>query len=92
MGTVVVANCFQLARKDPGPYYVESLTHNDLMNYEEFSEKYFKGNLTGKISKVRVAFKKSSPNFMTVKYSMDKDAVIDSIAIICKTKGSAVEV
>ncbi|CAB3243640.1 unnamed protein product [Arctia plantaginis] len=78
---------FQLARKDPGPYYVETLTHNDFMNYEEFSEKYFKGNLTGKISKVRVAtFKKSSPNFMTVKYSMDKDAETDSIAIISRPK------
>ncbi|CAG9790063.1 unnamed protein product [Diatraea saccharalis] len=78
---------FQLARREPAPYYVKTLTHNDFMNYEEFSEKYFKGNLTGKISKIRVAtFKKSSPNVMTVKYSMDENAETDSIAIISRPK------
>lgn len=51
----------QLARKDPGPYQVEGLTHEDIKNYEELTEKYFKGNLVGKISKIRVAtFKKST--------------------------------
>ena len=53
------ATVFQLARKEPGQYNVECLSHRDFKNFEEFSEKYFKGNLSGKISKIQVAtFKK----------------------------------
>lgn len=78
---------FQLARKDPSPYYVESLVHKDFKNFEELSDKYFKGNLMGKISKIRVAtFKKSSPTVMIVKYSMMEDAVKDTINTMSKPR------
>lgn len=77
----------QLARKEPAPYQVETLTHENFKNYEQLSEKYFKGNLIGKISKLRIAtFKKSSPNVMTVKYSMKDDAAEETIPIISKPK------
>ncbi|KAL4718499.1 hypothetical protein ACJJTC_018188 [Scirpophaga incertulas] len=54
---------------------------------QNLSEKYFKGNLQGKISKIRIAtFKKSTPNVMTVKYSMSNDAAEETIPIISKPK------
>lgn len=66
---------FKLARKEPGPYEVES------------SEKYFKGNLVGKISKIRIAtFKKSTPNVMIVKYSMKNGTPEETIQIMSKPK------
>lgn len=81
------ATVFQLARKDPRPYEVEVLNHKDFKNFEEFSDKYFKGNLSGKISKIRVAtFKKSSPNIMTVKYSMIEDTGDETVGIISRPK------
>ncbi|KAL4704670.1 hypothetical protein ACJJTC_016614 [Scirpophaga incertulas] len=68
-------------------YQVECLSHDDFKNFEDLSEKYFKGNLQGKISKIRIAtFKKSTPNVMTVKYSMSNDAAEETIPIISKPK------
>ncbi|CAH1645621.1 unnamed protein product [Spodoptera littoralis] len=77
----------QLARKEPAPYYVENLTHTDFKNFEEFSDKYFKGNLVGKISKIRTAtFKKSNPNEIKIKYTMKNDALEEKIPIHAKPK------
>lgn len=77
----------QLARKEPKPYQVETLSHVDFKNFEDLSDKYFKGNLQGKVSKIRIAtFKKSTPNILTVKYSMSNDAAEETIAIIPKPK------
>ncbi|CAH2103934.1 unnamed protein product [Euphydryas editha] len=53
------ATVAQLARKEP---------NDDFLNYEDISDKYFKDNLSGKISKIRIAtFKKSSPNILKIK-------------------------
>ncbi|KAL4718752.1 hypothetical protein ACJJTC_001895 [Scirpophaga incertulas] len=72
----------QLARKEPRPYNVNYLDHTDFQGYDEFSDKYFRGNLTGKISKLRiVTFKKSNLNVMAVKYSMLPDAEEEIIPI-----------
>ncbi|KAL4711033.1 hypothetical protein ACJJTC_017998 [Scirpophaga incertulas] len=68
-------------------YQVECLSHDNFKNFEDLLEKYFKGNLQGKISKIRMAtFKKSTPNVMTIKYSMSNDAAEETIPIISKPK------
>ncbi|KAJ2937630.1 hypothetical protein O0L34_g16900 [Tuta absoluta] len=77
----------QLARKEPRPYYVEGLNHEDFKSFDDLADKYFKGNLVGKISKLRmVTFKKSSPNIMKIKCSMKKEAPEEKIQIIAKPK------
>ncbi|XP_045506089.1 uncharacterized protein LOC123702390 isoform X2 [Colias croceus] len=43
---------FNLARKNPKPYHVNVLTFKDFCGWDIVADKYFKGNLTGKISKV----------------------------------------
>lgn len=81
------ATICQLARKELAPYNVENLTHEDFLNFDDMSDKYFKGNLVGKISKIRTAtFKKSHTNQMKVKFSMKVDAPEDVIQIIAKPK------
>ncbi|CAG9791684.1 unnamed protein product [Diatraea saccharalis] len=53
------ATVFQLARKNPKPNNVEIMSHQDFKSWDSISEKYFKNNLVGKISKNRiVTFKK----------------------------------
>lgn len=77
------ATIFSLARKSPKPYHVEVLTHTDFCGWDTAAEKYFKGNLTGKISKVRtVTFKKSKPFKVSVKYSMNSEAETEEIEVI----------
>lgn len=77
----------QLAQKEPTAYHVESLAHNDFKNFDDFADKYFKGNLVGKISKIRTAtFKKSTPNLMKIKFSMKDDALKESIPIMAKPR------
>ncbi|XP_050507499.1 uncharacterized protein LOC126885114 isoform X1 [Diabrotica virgifera virgifera] len=77
------ATVCQLARKEPKPYNVSYLDHTDFKGYGTFADKYFRGNLTGKISKIRVAtFKKSKINQMSVKYSMRSDEEEEIIPII----------
>lgn len=46
------ATVFMLARKNPKPYHVQILTHKDFCGWDVVGDRYFKGNLTGKISKV----------------------------------------
>lgn len=46
------ATVFMLARKNPKPYHVHILTHKDFCGWDSVGDRYFKGNLTGKISKV----------------------------------------
>ncbi|KAL4702703.1 hypothetical protein ACJJTC_011568 [Scirpophaga incertulas] len=49
-----------LARKVPKPYEVEVLSHGDFDGWDAISERYFKGNLSGKINRIRSAtFKKN---------------------------------
>jgi hypothetical protein len=45
---------FTTARQDPEPYNVELLQFTDFNKWDTVSEKYFKGNLIGKISKMRI--------------------------------------
>ncbi|CAH1231300.1 unnamed protein product [Diabrotica balteata] len=78
---------FSTARKDPFPYNVEKLTFEDFYKWDSMSDKYFKGNLTGKISKIRiVTFKKSDPLNVTVKYSMNKSAQSSKVELQSRTK------
>ncbi|XP_072400657.1 uncharacterized protein [Diabrotica undecimpunctata] len=78
---------FSTARKDPFPYNVEKLTFEDFYKWDSMSDKYFKGNLTGKISKIRiVTFKKSDPLNVTVKYSMNKSAQSSKVELQLRTK------
>lgn len=77
----------QLARKEPKPYNVEGLNHEDFKSFDDLADKYFKGNLVGKISKLRSAtFKKSSPNIMKIKCSMAEEAREEKIQIVAKPK------
>ncbi|CAG4915896.1 unnamed protein product [Colias eurytheme] len=74
-------------RKNPKPYHVNVLTFKDFCGWDIVADKYFKGNLTGKISKVRTAtFKKAEPQKMTVKYTMATDEAKENIEIIKKNK------
>lgn len=76
-----------LARKVPKPYEVEILYHEDFEGWDVISEKYFKGNLTGKISKIRTAtFKKNHTNHIEVKYSMNVEAETEIVEVLGKTE------
>lgn len=76
---------FNLSRKTPRPYEVEVLNYADFKKWDAVAEKYFKGNLTGKISKLRtVTFKKSVANMAFVKCSMNPDAQTEQIEIVKK--------
>ena len=76
------ATVFSLARKSQKPYDVTSLTYKDFEAWDAVAEKYFKGNLIGKISKIRTAIvKKSHSDKMFVKYSMAADTETDVIEI-----------
>uniref|UniRef100_A0A6P7FAA9 Uncharacterized protein LOC114326298 n=1 Tax=Diabrotica virgifera virgifera TaxID=50390 RepID=A0A6P7FAA9_DIAVI len=78
---------FELARHIPEPYEVHPMLHKDFTSWDDISDKYFKGNLAGKISKIRVAtFKKSEPNKMYAKFSMASDAQEEIIQISGKVK------
>ncbi|CAG5044420.1 unnamed protein product [Parnassius apollo] len=78
---------FTIARKDPFPYEVEKKTFEDFYKCDSVAEKYFKGNLTGKISKIRIAtFKKSNLSTISVKYSMEKSAKSSLVEIQSKTR------
>lgn len=62
-------NC-QLVRNEPRPYNVEGLIHKHFESFEDLADKYFSGNLTGKIRKLRIAtFKKSAFDTMKIKYT-----------------------
>lgn len=59
---------FTIARQDPKPYNVEFMQFKDFSRWDSISEKYFKGNITGKISKMRVVtFQKKKDNVIFVK-------------------------
>ncbi|KAL0879761.1 hypothetical protein ABMA27_003473 [Loxostege sticticalis] len=74
---------FCLARKSPKAYEVEPLRHTDFYKWDAVADKYFKGNLTGKISKIRVVtFKKSNLDKIIVKYSMIPDVQTEEIEVL----------
>lgn len=76
---------FTMSRKSPRPYEVEVLNYADFNKWDTVAEKYFKGNLTVKISNLRtVTFKKSVANMAFVKYSMNPDAQTEQIEIVKK--------
>lgn len=79
---------FTTARQDPRPYNVEYMSFKDFIKYDVFGEKYFKGNLTGKISKVRICtFKKKDLHKITIKNSMDDKAPSFDIEVQTRVKG-----
>lgn len=60
----------QLVRNEPRPYNVEGLIQKHFESFEDLADKYFSGNLTGKIRKLRIAtFKKSAFDTMKIKYT-----------------------
>ncbi|CAH2097188.1 unnamed protein product [Euphydryas editha] len=76
-----------LARKAPRPYEVEVLSHEDFMGWNGTSEKYFKGNLSGKISKIQtVTLKKNHTAHIEVKYSINVETETENIDVIGKTE------
>ncbi|CAH1183305.1 unnamed protein product [Ceutorhynchus assimilis] len=79
---------FTTARQDPRPYNVEYLSFKDFNKYDVFGEKYFKGNLTGKISKIRICtFKKKDSHKIKIKNSMDDKAPSFDIEVQTRVKG-----
>lgn len=78
---------FTTARQDPEPYKVELLHFKDFYKWDSLSDKYFKGNLTGKISKMRiVTFKKNKYSEIVVKNSMDENSESYCIEVHSKSK------
>ncbi|KAL0851646.1 hypothetical protein ABMA28_007418 [Loxostege sticticalis] len=72
--------------KNPKPFDVEKLNHTDFKRWYLLADKYFEGNLVGKISKIRVATFKKNRTSATVKYSMDPEAPVFRLEIASKTK------
>ncbi|CAG5022703.1 unnamed protein product [Parnassius apollo] len=77
---------FQTARQNPKPFHVEQLTHKDFKRWDLLADKYFVGNLVGKISRIRVATFKKNRISATVKCSMNPEAPVSCIEIASKTK------
>ncbi|CAG4946689.1 unnamed protein product [Parnassius apollo] len=74
-----------LARKVPKPYEVEVLSHKDFEGWDTILDRYFKGNLAGKVSRIRTTtFKKANPHHIEVKYSMKVEAESEKIEVIGK--------
>lgn len=78
---------FQTARQDPRPYNIEYLTFKDFNKWHILGDKYFKGNLTGKISKVRVCtLKKKDAHKIIIKQSMNDKAPSIEIDVQMRVK------
>lgn len=78
---------FETARQNPRPYKVQYLTYKDFNKWDMLADKYFKSNLSGKISKIRVCtFKKKNPNIIIIKNSMDKEARSFEIGVYSKAR------
>lgn len=77
---------FQTARQNPKPFDVEQLTHKDFKRWDLLADKYFVGNLVGKISKIRVATFKKDRTSATVKFSMNPEAPLSRIEVAYKAK------
>ncbi|CAK1601274.1 unnamed protein product [Parnassius mnemosyne] len=70
-----------------GANEVSTILENYIKMVDDCRDKYFKGNLTGKISKVRTAtFKKPEPQKIIVKYTMATDNPVEEIEITNKNK------
>ncbi|CAG4931994.1 unnamed protein product [Parnassius apollo] len=79
---------FATARKEPFPYEVEAMTFESFNRWDVVGDKYFKGNLTEKISKVRVVtVKKNKPSMISIKDSMNVNAKSYNVEVQSKTKG-----
>lgn len=78
---------FTLARKNPKPYNVEVLKCADFVAWDSISDKYFKNNLAGKISQIRViTFKKGDPSYVFIKTSMAKEAKPEKVVVLGKSR------
>ncbi|KAL4710736.1 hypothetical protein ACJJTC_004381 [Scirpophaga incertulas] len=78
---------FSLARKSGRPYEVEALTHKDFEGWDTIAERYFRGNLVGKVHKMRiVTFKKSTSDKINIKYSMAEDTASNVIDVVKTNK------
>lgn len=80
---------FATARQNPSPFAVERLSYEDFYRWDSISDKYFKGNLTGKISKVRVMTFKKDKQVVKYKTSMNAIAPSFDIEVQSKTKVSS---
>lgn len=67
---------FSTAKREPFQYEIEKVGFEDFYKWDSVTDKYFTGNLTGKISLIRiVTFKKNEPSTtISVKYTMNRSA------------------
>lgn len=77
---------FLTARKNPSPFNVERMCYEQFKKWDNIGDKYFKGNLTGKISKVRIATFKRGKQFVSIKTSMNAAAKSFNVEVQPKTR------
>lgn len=77
---------FENARKNPKPLKVHPMVYDDFKKWNLIAEKYFSGNLTGKISKIRIATFKKGRNKVSIKYSMSVSAPEFEVTVQAKAK------
>ncbi|CAG4944553.1 unnamed protein product [Parnassius apollo] len=74
---------FATARQEPAPFDVE-----DFYRWDSISDKYYKGNLTGKISKIRIMTFRKDKQSIKYKTSMNPTAASFDNEVHSKTKVS----
>ncbi|CAG5054121.1 unnamed protein product [Parnassius apollo] len=77
---------FATARQEPAPFEVERLSYEDFYRWDSISDKYYKGNLTGKISKIRIMTFRKDKQSVKYKTSMNPTAASFDIEVQSKTK------
>ncbi|KAL4704008.1 hypothetical protein ACJJTC_018048 [Scirpophaga incertulas] len=78
---------FATARQDPEPYEVELLRYKYFNKWDVVGEKYFKGNLTGKISKMQVQQKsRNNPPACYKSQLHISKAKYDDLIKLCQNK------
>ncbi|CAB3225842.1 unnamed protein product [Arctia plantaginis] len=81
---------FATARQEPAPFEVERLSYEDFYKWDNIGDKYFKGNLNGKISKIRIITFRKDKQSVKYKTSMNPTAASFDVDVQSKTKVSVV--
>ncbi|KAJ0172677.1 hypothetical protein K1T71_011816 [Dendrolimus kikuchii] len=79
---------FATARQEPAPFAVERLNYEDFYRWDSVSDKYFKGNLTGKISKIRIMTFRKEKQSVKYKITMNPTSASFDVEVQSKTKVS----
>ncbi|CAH2106732.1 unnamed protein product [Euphydryas editha] len=77
---------FATARQEPAPFEVQRLSYEDFYRWDSISDKYYKGNLTGKISKIRIMTFRKDKQSVKYKTSMNPSAASFDVEVQSKTK------